>query len=301
VAPALAAAVLWGTTGTAASFAPAVSPLAIGATAMGIGGLLQAVIAVHDLRRYRPLLVRRWSLVLTAALAVAVYPLAFYTSMRLAGIAVGTVLTIGLAPLSSAVIERVVDRVHLTRRWIAGAALGLGGTAALAAGRSAPGTATGHGGVAVLGVGLGVLAAAGYAVYSWAAHRLMWAGTSPRAAMGASFGLGGLLLVPVVIVAGRPLLAGPTPLAVGAYLALIPMFGGYLFYGAALGRVRASVATTATLLESVVAAVLAVLVAGEALSPLAWLGAALVLTTLVVLTLRIPGRRRGVTPACASG
>ena len=37
----VAASVLWGTTGTAATFAPGVSPLAIGAVAMGAGGLLQ--------------------------------------------------------------------------------------------------------------------------------------------------------------------------------------------------------------------------------------------------------------------
>ena len=41
----LFASILWGTTGTAASFAPAVSPLAIGAFAMGVGGLLQAFLA----------------------------------------------------------------------------------------------------------------------------------------------------------------------------------------------------------------------------------------------------------------
>jgi len=34
------AATLWGTTGTAATFAPDLSPLAIGAMAMGGGGLL---------------------------------------------------------------------------------------------------------------------------------------------------------------------------------------------------------------------------------------------------------------------
>lgn len=34
----LIAAILWGTTGTAATFAPAVSAVAIGAVAMGFGG-----------------------------------------------------------------------------------------------------------------------------------------------------------------------------------------------------------------------------------------------------------------------
>ncbi|MDE1564644.1 EamA family transporter, partial [Klebsiella pneumoniae] len=39
----LLSAFLWGTTGTAATFAPNLSPLAIGAAAMGGGGLLQAI------------------------------------------------------------------------------------------------------------------------------------------------------------------------------------------------------------------------------------------------------------------
>ncbi len=46
----LAASILWGTTGTAATFAPDVSPIAIGATAMGFGGLLQALIALRSIR-----------------------------------------------------------------------------------------------------------------------------------------------------------------------------------------------------------------------------------------------------------
>ena len=42
----LVTSVLWGTTGTAATFAPDVGPLAIGAAALGIGGALQALIAL---------------------------------------------------------------------------------------------------------------------------------------------------------------------------------------------------------------------------------------------------------------
>ena len=42
----LVAALLWGTTGTDAAMAPGVGPLAIGAAAMGVGGLLQAAARV---------------------------------------------------------------------------------------------------------------------------------------------------------------------------------------------------------------------------------------------------------------
>jgi drug/metabolite transporter, DME family len=47
----LLASLLWGTTGTAATFAPAVGPLAIGSVAMGVGGLLQALVASRRLPR----------------------------------------------------------------------------------------------------------------------------------------------------------------------------------------------------------------------------------------------------------
>jgi len=100
----LAASVLWGTTGTAATFAPGVSPLAIGAVAMGFGGLLQAMIAARPMSLYNATLRRQWRTVALGALSVALYPLAFYSSMHLAGVAVGTVVSIGSAPLASAVI-----------------------------------------------------------------------------------------------------------------------------------------------------------------------------------------------------
>ncbi|VDY36490.1 Uncharacterised protein [Morganella morganii] len=74
-----------GTTGVSATFAPDVSPVAIGAAAMGFGGLLQAAIAITPIRRSLGTFRQQWHLLLLGAVAVAVYPLAFYGSMRLAG------------------------------------------------------------------------------------------------------------------------------------------------------------------------------------------------------------------------
>ena len=85
--------ILWGTTGTAATFAPTVGPLAIGAAARGLGGLLQALIAIGPLRTARPQLRTHRRLIALGALAVAIYPLAFYSSMHLAGVAVGSVVS----------------------------------------------------------------------------------------------------------------------------------------------------------------------------------------------------------------
>ena len=286
----LAASVLWGTTGTAATFAPDVSPLAIGAVAMGFGGLLQAAIAARPMTAFRTSLQKQWRTVALGALAVAAYPLAFYSSMHLAGVAVGTVVSIGSAPLASAVIERVVDKRPFTGRWVAGALLGVAGAALLCladaghAGTTAAGTAWST----PAGVVLGLLAGLTYALYSWAAHRLINTGVPSRPVMGAVFGLGGLLLMPVLAFTGAPLVASWQNLAVGAYMALVPMFAGYVLFGWGLARVRASTATTLSLAETVVAALLAVLVVGERLPALGWVGAAMIVGSLFILTLRAP-------------
>lgn len=298
----VAASILWGTTGTAATLAPGVSPLAIGAVAMGVGGLLQALSAARAIRRQRSGILRRWRLVAVGAVAVAVYPLAFYSSMHLSGVAVGTVVSIGSAPVAAALIERFTDRKLLTRRWIIGAFLGVGGAALLSfAGHSpATGYATAAGADAAgawgstAGIFLGLLAGGTYALYSWAAHRLIGGGIPSRAAMGSIFGLGGLLLMPVLAVTGAPLLDSWTNFSVGAYMALVPMFAGYILFGWGLARVRASTATSISLLETVVAAVLAVLVVGERLPALGWLGAAVVLGSLFILT---PRTKRAPQPA----
>lgn len=284
----LIAAVLWGTTGTAATFAPDVGPLAIGAAAMGVGGLLQAAIAGPKLQRAWDGLRRRWAIVALGGLSVAIYPLAFYSSMHLAGVAVGTVVSIGSAPIASAVIERVIDRHILSSRWVVGAGIGLAGVALLTIAEPAHGTA--DGGNPTLGILLGLLAGATYALYSWAAHRTMQGGVPSRVVMGGIFGAGGLLLMPVLLVTGAPLLASWNNFAVGAYMALVPMFLGYVFFGLGLARVKASTATTLSLAEPVVAAILAVVIVGERLPAAGWIGIALVIASLAVLTVPIRPR-----------
>lgn len=295
----IAASMLWGTTGTAATLAPGVGPLAIGAAAMGLGGLLQAATSAPLIHRHRTMLRQRWRPILLGAVAVAVYPLAFYSSMRLAGVAVGTVVSIGSAPLASAVIERVVDRHALTGRWVIGAVLGLAGAALLclvepvtdAAGSTAGAATTGLTAANPLaGILLGLVAGATYAIYSWSARRIMQAGVPSRAAMGATFGVGGLLLMPVLAATGGSLVESWQNVGVGLYMALVPMFFGYVLFGLGLARVRASTATTVSLVEPVVAAILAVVVVGERLTAPGWLGVALVICSLAALTVPMPAR-----------
>lgn len=272
---------LWGTTGTAATFASEVSPLAIGSAALGFGGLLQALIALPSIGRARPRLRLRPGLVVAGGLSVAVYPLAFYSSMYLAGVAIGSVVSLASAPLAAGLFERFIDRVELSRWWLSAAGLGVVGSVALCVAKldSEPGELSST----LAGIALGLVAGASYAVYSWAARRLIAGGVPRAASMGAVFGLGGLLLMPVLLLTGAPLLASASNTLVAVYMALVPMFLGYLAFGFGLTRVSAGTATTITLTEPAIATVLAVLVVGERLSAVGWTGLAVIGAAILVL------------------
>src|ERR1017187_5420983 len=110
----------------------------------------------------------------------------------------------------------------------------------------------------------------------------MRSGLPSRPVMGAVFGLGGILLLPVLAFTGAPIITSASHLAVAAYLAIVPMFLGYILFGHGLATVAASTATTVSLLEPAVAALLAVIVLREHLPPMGWLGLGLLSASLVI-------------------
>lgn len=282
------ASLLWGTTGTAASFvSESVSPIAIGAATMAIGGaLLFAVSARGALAAIRRADARRWLLI--GAVGVVVYPLAFYSGMDLAGVAIGNVVALGSGPLFAALLELVVDRRPLSRQWMLGASAAIVGVALLVVGGHGDASETAPASLG-LGVALGLLAGAAYALYTFASGRVIGLGVSGRATMGAVFGLGAVPLAIVLAATGAALLERSTNLAIVGYLALGPMFLAYVLFGWGLRLIRSSTVTVITLLEPVVATLLAVAIVGERLDVLGWIGLALILAGVsVVSTARRP-------------
>ncbi|MET4581486.1 DME family drug/metabolite transporter [Conyzicola nivalis] len=277
----VASSVLWGTTGTAASFLPDdVSPLAIGASTMAVGGILLflvsakgAVVALADPES------RRWLLI--GALGVVVYPLAFYSAMDQAGVAIGNVVALGSGPVFAALFEWLWERRGLSTRWLVATAIAVAGIALLSMGRPADDSSEGD--RVVTGVLLGLLAGVAYALYTYASSRAIAVGHSGRSVMGGMFGVGAIALVPVLLVLGAPLLQSAQTVSIAAYLAVGPMFAAYLLFGYGVTHMRSSIVTTVTLLEPVVATILAVSVVGERLEPVGWLGLVFILTGVTVL------------------
>jgi drug/metabolite transporter, DME family len=282
----LLAAVLWGTTGTVAHFAPAgSSALAIGLATFGAGGL---VLAAISFRRVVAVLRERAHLgwLLAGAVGVVLYPAAYYPSMTLAGVAVGNVVALGSGPIFAALLEWTVDRRRPDARWAVATGIAVVGIVLLAVG--------GHGGAATAagatgadasaaGVALALLAGFGYALYAFAGARLIGRGATASGAMGALFLLGGLACLGWLAVVGLGALRYAEGLLTIGYLALVPMALAYVLFGYALRALPSSSATTLALAEPVVATLLAVLVVGERPTPVGWAGLVVVATGIALL------------------
>ncbi|MCR9587103.1 EamA family transporter [Vibrio alginolyticus] len=276
----LFASTLWGTTGTAASLAPDVSALAIGAFSMGIGGFMQACLSAKSLKRDFRKVVHKKKTLLISIMALATYPLAFYSSMRFAGVAIGTVISISTAPFFSALLECLFSRNQtITKRWMMSFAIGVIGITLLLASESSANSLFDQD-MKHWGVLLGLLAGLTYAIYSWGVKAMIDHGIESQTAMGSVFGIGGVLLLPTLFITGDNLFASSTNTAVMLYMALIPMGLGYVAFGFGLRFVTASGASILTLFEPVIAAALAVAIVGEEISFIGWVGITLTLVCL---------------------
>ncbi|WP_150240784.1 DMT family transporter [Nocardiopsis quinghaiensis] len=284
--PILAAAVLWGTTGTASSLAPTSAPAAaIGSAGLVLGGLLLFLTGRGSLA----LLVRsgestRWTLAL-GALAVAGYPLSFYPAVAQAGVAVATVITLGSAPVFAGLLAWLTGRVRPTARWFAATLAAVLGCAVLVLGSELTG---GESAVRPAGVLLALLAGLSYSAYALIAERLIQRGHPSGAVMGTMFAGGGLAVLPVVLVAGTAWLATVEGALVALHLAVFTVFLAYRLFGNGLRHTPASVATTLTLAEPAVAALLGVVVVGERLPAVSWAGLAVLALGLAVLRAPAP-------------
>ncbi|EPM6352295.1 DMT family transporter [Vibrio alginolyticus] len=274
------ASTLWGTTGTAASLAPDVSALAIGAFSMGIGGFMQACLSAKSLKRDFRKVVHKKKTLLISIIALATYPLAFYSSMRFAGVAIGTVISISTAPFFSALLECLFSRNQtITKRWMMSFAIGVIGITLLLASESSANSLFDQD-MKHWGVLLGLLGGLTYAIYSWGVKAMIDHGIESQTAMGSVFGIGGVLLLPTLFITGDNLFASSTNTTVMLYMALIPMGLGYVAFGFGLRFVTASGASILTLFEPVIAAALAVAIVGEEISFIGWVGITLTLVCL---------------------
>lgn len=279
------AASLWGTTGTVRSFVHA-GPVAVGAARLLVGGVFLFLLALRS-GGLRPLLAsgpRTWLVLLAGAALACVYQVAFFSSVARTGVATGTVVTIGSGPVFAGLLSWAFRMGAPSRRWLVSTAGAVAGCTALSAG--------GHSaGVEPVGILLALVAGFGYASYATSASYLITRGENDRAVVGMVFAGAGVLLLPVLIGYGPGWMFTARGGAAALYLGLVTTGLGYVFYGRGLRTTPVAVATTLTLAEPAVAAVLGLFVLGEHLGTVALGGLVLLVGSLLILAL--PTRRNG--------
>lgn len=276
----LAAAVLFGTTGTVAALgAQDASPLAVGAARVVIGGALLLLVA-HRLGELRPARGLPRAAILIGALGVAGYQLCFFAAVDLTGVAIGTLVAIGSGPPLTGAVGLLRGQ-RPERRWVVATGLAIVGCALLLV----PG---GDVEVDAGGVVLALGAGASYTAYTLSSKALLDAGDTPAGAMARAFGLGGLLLLPVLPIAGTGWLTDPGGLATALYLGVVTTAIAYTLFARGLRELPPPTVVTLVLAEPVTATALGVVVLGERPGLSAAVGALLVLAGLMLLA--APGR-----------
>ncbi len=281
----IAASVLFGTTGTAKALAPAsASALSIGMVRIALGGVLLGLIAGWYARRrgavshLEPV---EWGIVLVGAAGVFGYQPAFFLGTQSNGVALGTVVALGSAPLMTGILTWIRTRRIPGMPWWLATGFAIGGVVLL----SGVLDAAGAGMVSVPGL-LGSLGAAFcYAVYTVAAKSLMDRGWGSLTAMGALFGVAGLAAIPVAASTPLTWLSEGRGISAALWLGVATIVLAYVFFGWGLKSLTAPVVATVTLIEPVTATLLGILLLHEQLLTSHILGMALLGAGILVLTI----------------
>ena len=293
VAAVLAAAVLFGTTGTAQALGPdGTTPLGVGAARLAVGGLaLLAVLPLVGGSTRVATGLWRTPVGLLAGVCTALYQVSFFAAVDRAGVALGTLVTIGSGPVFAGLLGAVLLRERVEASWLVATGTCVGGLSLLS-------LAGGQGGAAgPTGLLLALASGAAYAAYTVASKQCMRAGRQPADVMASAFALGGLLLLPLLATEPLTWLATPGGWVLACYLGLVTTTGAYLLFGRGLAVLAAGPVTTLVLAEPLVATALGVGVLDERLPVLGAVGAGLVVAGLALQGVVSTRRRAAVVPA----
>ena len=273
---------LWGTIGIAAQAIyqqSDVGPLVVGFYRLALGFPCVALGCWFVLGRESLRVRQRDSLrMILIGVMLAFYQVCYFSAIEFAGVAVATLITLCTAPVIVSLASVLVLGETVTRHTLGALTLAVFGTGLLV---GTPGEVTGLSDLAI-GAGLSFASATGYAIVALLGRSL--AGSChPMYVTAVSFGVGALVLLPLVLVSSKSGTNSAEVWTLLVYLGLVPTALGYLLFFRGVRFIRASTAAILTMIEPLVATVLAWLLFAERLGPVAILGAALLLIGILVL------------------
>jgi DME family drug/metabolite transporter len=191
------------------------------------------------------------------------------------GVAVASVIAIGLAPIFVGVISWILFKSAPGRTWAIGTALGVAGITAL----NWPGS---NSVVNFAGIGFAALAAFSY---SWQAIGMneLSKRHGPFQIVAPAFTVASLIQAPLTIGKSYEFLADPMLLFGAIYGAVTTLSIAYALFAFGVSRIGPANAVTVGLMEPITAAVLGVTILNEKISLLGFLGILLVLIGLFIV------------------
>ena len=269
------AAACFATTGTAQELGPdEASPLAVAVMRTVIGALVLVLLA-RSTRTPPPLGSASRTHWLLAGAGMAAYGATFFAAVRLTGVAIGTVVALGSAPLFAGAMSAVLWRQAPSRRWLVT-------TAAAAAGVALIVTQGKSDAVDTLGVALAALAGWSYAVFALSSKMLLNAQPSGVRVMAHVFVWAAIMLAPALWFVDVSWVLTARGATMAVWLGVVTLALAYWAYANGLRHLKPSDTTALTLVEPVVATLLAATILGERPSTVAWAGMVLVVTSLTI-------------------
>jgi DME family drug/metabolite transporter len=273
------AAIAWGMGGVVASVlyrTSGIGPLAVSFWRAAFG--IAVLAAIQAFRRRTE--AGSKGVIVVIGVGLALYQSAYYLSIAQAGVAVGTVATLGACPVMVALGGRLFLGERLTARTMLAIVIAVAGLALLVSG----GAVGPH---PVTGLLWALGSAAGYATVTLVtrgyAHRM---GADDIATTLKTFTVAAICLLPFAAVEGiAPAQHAATAYAWLLFLGIVPTAGAYTLFFVGLRSVSAGLAAILVLLEPVSALAMAVGLLGERLTASAIMGTALLLAA-VLTTMR---------------
>jgi DME family drug/metabolite transporter len=275
----VAAGLLWGTggfSGTLLGHVAGLSPLAVAAYRLAVGGGLIAIVLLATGRR----LTRSraaYARVGLIGVLTAVYQASYFAAVTLTSVSLATLITIGSAPVVVLAVETITGRRRLDRAIALTLVLALTGLGLLV------GVPTGGISTAGLlaGAGLALLSAACFGTMSLACATPI-AGLDELTTTGVGFTVGGTLLLAVAVPSVGVGFA-PTSAALGlvAFLGLVPTAIAYVSYFRGLPAAGPGTAALIALLEPLIGSFLAAVFLHQGLGVAGWCGAVLLMIAVV--------------------
>ena len=270
----LIAAILWGTTGTAQALAPEnAHPIAIGATRLAVGGLFLLCIVLITGRLH----LKNWPLkvVILASLSMAMYQPLFFSAVTITGVAVGTVVAIGSAPILSGCIEWIFFKKRPPMIWWYSTILSITGCVLLFMNQDSVYTDP-TGIILALGAGLS------FASYTIVSRELV-ENYDSLSVVAVVFTISGILLAPFLFIFDMSWIASFRGIGVSLQLGIIATGVAYYLFSKGLVHVSSSTAVTLALAEPLTAALLGVVIVDETLNLLSWAGISLLILGIGIL------------------